>query len=145
MAYTIKYLGHDVMCDSPEEIRALLNQNGTQPKSTEAPVRHGLFGEEPATGITGFVTRLQGKPRELLRHLANGGMMSRTQLLQLLGVADQHEFGGFLITISKHAAGAKIGTPIERTTARQTGNGPREHHYKIREDIKAEVKAALNA
>jgi hypothetical protein len=145
MPYTIKYLGHDVMCDSPEEIRALLNQNGTQPKPATAGVRHTLFGEEPTTGVAGFVARLQGKPRELLRHIANGGTMSRTQLLQLLGVADQHEFGGFLITISKHAVGAEIGTPIERTKERQHGNGPREYHYKIRDDIKAEVKAALNA
>jgi hypothetical protein len=144
MAYTIKYLGHDVTCDTPEEIRALLNVNGTQPKPAPTGVRHTLFGDVPTTGVAGFIAKIQGKPRELLRHLANGGTMSRTQLLQLLGVTDEHEFGGFLITITKLAARANIGMVIERAN-RRVGNGPREYHYKIRDDVRVEVKAALNA
>ena len=70
--------------------------------------------------------------------------MSRTQLLQLLGTTDEHEFGGYLITVSKLAIGAAIGVVIERSKTRN-GNGPREYHYKIRDDIKTEVRAALNA
>jgi hypothetical protein len=144
MAFTVKYLGYDVLCDSPEDVRALLNQNGVEPKAAP-PVRHTLFGDVPTAGVAGFVAKLQGKPRELLSRIASAGTVPRDQLLQALGVTDQHAFGGLLITISKCAASAKIEAPIERNMVRMNGNGPRVYHYKIREDIKAEVKAALNA
>jgi hypothetical protein len=141
MAYTIKYLGYDVTCDSPEDLRALLNPNETPPKPAGHP---NLFGEEPATGVAGFVAKVQGKPRDLLRLIATGGTVSRERLFQSLGVSDPHEFGGLLITISKYAAGSGITAPIERTTERANGNGPRTYHYKIRESIKTEVKDALS-
>jgi hypothetical protein len=149
MAFTVKYLGHDVICDSPEDVRALLNQNGSgnsaKTGASVNAVRHTLFGDVPTTGVAGFVAKLQGKPRELLSRIASGGVVPRDQLVQALGVTDQHEFGGYLITISKCAASAKIEAPLERNMVRLNGNGPRVYHYKIRDDIKAEVKAALNA
>jgi hypothetical protein len=144
MAFTVKYLGHDVICDSPEDVRALLNQNGTQPKPA-AGVHHALFGDASTSGAAGFVAKLDGKPRELLRLIAVGGIVPRDQLLQSLGVTDPHEFGGFLITLHKRAASAGIDTPVERSMVRMNGNGERKYHYKIRDDIKADVKAALGA
>ena len=140
MAYTIKYLGYDVTCDSPEDLRALLNQNAP-PKPA---VHTNLFGEEPVTGVAGFVAKVQGKPRELLRLIATSGTVPRDRLLQTVGVLDPHKFGGLLITISKCAASAGIEAPIERSMVRLNGNGPRVYHYKIRDDIKAELKAALS-
>jgi hypothetical protein len=142
MAYTIKYLGYDVTCDSPEDLRALLNQNVTPSKPTVHP---NLLGEEPASGVVGFVAKLQGKPRELLRLIATGGTVPRDRLSQTVGVLDPHKFGGLLITISKCAASAGIEAPIERSMVRLNGNGPRVYHYKIRDDIKAELKVALSA
>jgi hypothetical protein len=141
MAYTIKYLGYDVTCDSPEDLRALLNSTGTPPKPAVHP---NLFGEEPATGVAGFVAKVQGKPRELLRIIATGGTVPRDRLSQAVGVLDPHKFGGLLITISKCAASAGIEAPIERSMVRLNGNGPRVYHYKIRDNIKAELKAALS-
>ena len=83
-------------------------------------------------------------PRELLNHIANSGKISRERLVQMLGVSDPHKFAGFLITISKCAAGSGIEAPIERTSERANSNGRRTYHYKIRENIKSEVKTALS-
>jgi hypothetical protein len=143
MAYTIKYLGYEVTCDSPEEIRALVNQNGSHPKPL--PVQVNLPGTVPQTGVSGFVAKLEGKPRELLRLIATSGNVPRDNLSASIGITDPHKFGGLLISISKCALSAGIEAPVERTMVRSNGNGPRVYHYKIRDGIKAEVKAALNA
>jgi hypothetical protein len=136
VAYTIKYLGYDVACDSPEELRALLGQNGIQPNKTP-------LGKEVGSGVASFIAKLQGKPRELLRLIAAGGTVPRDRLAQAVGVSDPHKFGGLLITISKCATGSGIDSPIERITERNNGNEPRTYQYKIRDVIKAEVKEAL--
>jgi|ERR1022692_2249726 hypothetical protein len=146
MAYTIKYHGYDVACDSPEELRALLGDlNGSQPKPANPsnPAQAPLWGA-PASGISSMVAKIDGKPRELLCFISNNGTVPRERLFQAVGLSDPHKLGGLLISLSKYAQSAGVDPLIERITERVNGNGPRTYHYKIRENAKAEVKEALS-
>ena len=140
MAYKIKYSGYDVECETVEDLRALLNQNGAKPPT---PAQGVPGTEQDKTVVTGLVAKLRDEQRELLRVIATKGIITRQDLRQAVGVSDPHDFAGLLIGISKSAAGAGIDSPIKKITERVNGRGPRIYKYKIRDDVKAEVKAAL--
>src|SRR5882724_2739860 len=143
MAYTVKYHGYDVACDTAEDLRMLLNENGNKPlktavQSSNGSVEHG----ETTTVVSGLVAKLRDEQRQVLRIIAKG-TISRQDLREAVGVTDPHEFAGLLIGISKSAAGSGIESPIKKLTERVNGRGPRVYKYKTRDDVKAEVKAAL--
>lgn len=147
MAYKINYHGFDVTCETVADLRALVGQNGngqlkstTQTQTSFAPVeKHG----EPS-GIGGLVGKLPKELRNLLRFVAQAhGTIPRDRLREMVGVSDTHKFAGMLISISKFADGAGVESPLERVTVRENGSGPRVYHYKIQDDVKAEVKEAL--
>jgi hypothetical protein len=150
MAYTIKYHGHEVACDTPEDVRALLDIKAEKEPKLEAGKKntanghHGPQGDgEPKTVISELVTKLRPEQRSLLRIVATNGTVSREDLIRQAGVSDAREFAGLLIGISKSAAGSGIDSPIKKLTERASGRGPRFYKYKIRDDVKGEIKAAL--
>jgi len=144
MAYTIKYQGYDVTCDTVADLQALVSQNGNDNGKVAKESHIKPTHEEPPTALADVVGRLRKEQRDLLRHIASNGTVPRDRLFQVAGVSDPREFAGLLIGISKTCTWAKIESPIEKITARANGNGPREYHYKIRDDMKADVKAALS-
>jgi hypothetical protein len=147
MAYTVKYQGYEVSCDTVDDLRALLNANGaSQPKTaTSATIQDSsVHGGKMLTGVSGLVAKLKKEQRDLLRHVATNGKVTRERLRQLVGVPDPHQFAGILISISKSAAGAGMKSPIETIDERENGNGPRAYQYKIRDEVKTEVKEALS-
>jgi hypothetical protein len=145
MAYKIKYHGYDVLCDTVDEIRALVNENGaSSPKPNPAkPFVAQLQGGSASSALAGFVAKLNKEQQNLLRHVATSGRVKRERLRELVGVSDPHQFAGILISISKSAVGSGMKSPIEILHERENGNGPRSYQYKIRDDIKTAVKEAL--
>lgn len=144
MAYTVKYRGYDVSCETVDDLRALVSDNGTsQPKAVIKD--SAVHGGKALADVSGLVAKLKKEQRDLLRHIVNNGKVTRERLRQLVGVPDTHRFAGMLISISKSAAGSGMESPIEMLYERENRNGPRTYQYKIRDDIKAEVKEALSA
>ena len=139
MPYTIKYHGYDVTCDTAEDLRVLVSQNGGKRAKISTPKGGG-----GGTGIAALVAKLQREQRDLLRFVSNNGVVPRDRLIQMLGAIDARQFAGLLIGISKSAAGCGMESPIEKLTERMDGRGPRVYRYKIRDDVKAEVKEALS-
>jgi hypothetical protein len=145
MAYTVKYHGYEVTCDTPADLRALLNENGNQPKAGSLDIHvQSAPGSGKAMTMVGFVAKLQKEQRELLRCVAVNGPISRDRLRSLVGVSDTHQFAGILIGIRKFASGAGIKSPIEIDYVRENGRGPRTYQYKVRANMKEEVKEALS-
>src|SRR5713226_1384252 len=149
MAYTIKYHGYEVACDTVDDLRALVNQNGD--KRGQTGQGDASFSREPrvsqgeaARAVAGLVAKLPKEQRDLLRAIATNGVVSRDRLRQLLGISDTHKCAGLLIGISKSAVGAGIESPIEKQTVRIDGRGPRVYQYGIRDGVKSEVKEALS-
>jgi hypothetical protein len=148
MAYTVKYRGYDVACETVDDLRALVSENGaSQPKTaTRATIQDSSEHDgKVLEDITGLVAKLKKEQRDLLRHIATSGRVTRDTLRRLVGVSDPHQFAGILIGISKSAAGSGIESPIEILHERENGRGRRIYHYKIRDEVKAEVKEALKA
>ena len=143
MAYTIKYHGYDVKCDTVEEVQALL---GANKPTAAAPNNQRTLQLQPATNSVGtLVGKLSKEQRELLRHIVNeGGAVTRQRLRELVGVGDPHQFAGILIGISKFAQNMGMDSPVASTFERENSTGPRVYQYKIRPSMKAEVKEALN-
>ena len=82
--------------------------------------------------------------RDLLRFVATTpAPVPRDRLRDLVGVKDTHKFAGLMIGISKFAQHAGLTSPLESIHERENGQGPRVYHYKIRDDVKTEVKEAL--
>jgi hypothetical protein len=146
MAYTIKYHGYEVACDTVDDLRALVNENGNQAKSDkDNPAHAGHGGQGKSTDIAGFVAKLQKEQRELLRCVAVSGPISRDRLRSQVGVNDTHKFAGILIGIRKFASGAGVKSPIEILYERENGRGPRTYQYRVRANIKEEIKEALSS
>ena len=144
MAYKVKYNGYEVECETAEDLRTLLNLNVDKPPLTTDKRGNGRVDQgETTTVVSGLVAKLKDEQRDLLRAIAAKGIVTRQELRQAVGVSDPHEFAGLLIGITKSAAGSGIESPIKKLTERVNGRGPRIYKYKIRDDIKAEVKAAL--
>ena len=141
MAYTIKYQGYDVTCDTVAEVRALLSENGNKPQSI--PTQDNAILSDGASKMDVLVSKLQKEQRDLLKHVVSHGMLTRDKLRQMVGITDPHKFAGVLISISKSAAGSGIKTPVESMFERENGSGPRVYQYKIRNAVKAELKEAL--
>ncbi len=145
MPYNIKYHGYDVVCDTVNDLRALVNENGASPSKASTPkLAVARLRSDNATGVAGLVNKLKKEQRDLLRHIAVNGKVKRERLRQLIGVSDPHQFAGILISISKSAAGSGMESPIEILHERENGNGPRTYQYKIRDAVKEEVKEALS-
>lgn len=145
MAYTIKYHGYEVACDTVADLQALVDLNGDKPPKASVQVGITQTGRDEAlTGMAGMIAKLRKEQRELLRSIAANGIVQRDRLVQLAGTSDPHQFAGLLIGISKTAAGAGMESPIEKLTARINGRGPRVYQYKIKDDVKADVKEALS-
>ncbi len=140
MAYTVKYHGYDVSCETVEDVRALLKEAGT-PTMLE-PTAHA--NGAPRGAIAGLLGKLRSDQLQLVRALSDNGTVAREKLMQMVNISDAHQFGGLLIGISKSASGSGIDSPVETTEERLNGNGPRSYHYKIKDGVKAEVKAALS-
>jgi len=145
MAYKVKYEGYEVECDTVEDLRALLNQNGAKSPRPTVESSNGSNGQADRDErvVSGLVGKLRDEQRELLRIISTKGTITRQDLCQAVGVSDPHEFAGLLIGITKSAAGSGIESPIKKITERANGRGPRIYKYKIRDDVRGEVKAAL--
>jgi hypothetical protein len=143
MAYTVKYNGYDVICNSVEDVKALLNDNGVRVDTPVAPRVAAPVSNHPS-GVTALIGKLHPDQRELVRVVSDGGVIPRERVMQILGVTDARNFAGRLIGITKSAAGSGIPSPIEKVEQRMNGNGPRTYNYKIKDNVRAEVKAALS-
>jgi hypothetical protein len=143
MAYTIKYNGYDVECDTDADVRALLDKTpqSVHPKTSRTTTP---TGQRKNTGMDALVAKLSDEQRELLRYVANHGRVARERLRQMVKVENPRQFAGLLIGISKSAAGSGMESPIESSAERENGRGPRVYHYKIRDSVKTEVKEALS-
>lgn len=146
MAYTVKYNGYDVSCDTVDDLRALLGTNGNgQPKVASVGTEVSPVHASKMIGVSALVSKLKLEQRNLLRHVSDRERVTRERLRQLVGVADVHQFAGILIGISKTFSGGGMKSPIEAIEERENGNGPRTYQYKIRNEVRAEVKEALTA
>jgi hypothetical protein len=144
MAYKVNFNGYDIECDSADDLLALLSKNGDKaPKVPDAQQRATVAGRS-ATPMAELITKLRKEQRDLLRMISVNGPIARESLLKMAGSPGHHEFAGLLIGITKSAAGTGIESPIEKLTERINGRGPRVYQYKIKDDVKAEVKEALS-
>src|SRR5271157_3799938 len=147
MAYTIKYHGFDVVCETVADLRALVSQNGSEGTKAARPARPAPANESVAnerTGMAALIARMPKEYQELLRFVVTAhAPVSRDRLRELVGVKDTHKFAGLLIGISKFAEHAKLTSPLESLWERHNGTGERTYHYKIRDEVQAEVKEAL--
>jgi hypothetical protein len=142
MAYTVNYHGFEVKCDTAADLLALVNGNGSNAKAAtkEAPTAT----QAPARAeVAKFITKLQKEQRALLHHLATQGTVSRDRLREMVGISDTHQFAGILIGIRKSASGAGISSPVEILYERESGRGPRTYQYRLKGNLKADLKEAL--
>lgn len=146
MAYTVKYHGYEVSCDTADDLRALLSSNGNgQPKTGKVAIHDSALHDGKAlVDVAAFVGKLRNEQRDLLRYVATNGKITRERLRQLVGISDPHQFAGILISISKIAAGVGMKSPIETVDERENGNGPRTYQYQLRDEVRAEVRKALS-
>jgi hypothetical protein len=144
MAYTVKYHGYEVACDTVDDVRALLEPSETKlvrrPSGAEPPPPFQPNGSQK---IPELVRKLRTEQRGLIKIVSDAGAIERGALMNALKITNFHRLSGMLIGITKSATGCGIQSPIEVVESRLNGNGPRSYNYQIKDSVKAEVKSAL--
>jgi hypothetical protein len=142
MAFHVTILGHDVTCDTADEVVAVL-----QASTTTASVSGKKAPEKriPRT-IRGWVKHAPSKQRELLKALAASHPVSISDGLikQQLGLESNRKIAGLMGGLAKAAkrSGLEFGSLIAKQSTRN-GNGERHYSYGISPDVIAEVKEGL--
>ena len=140
MPYKTSFHGHEVICDTVEELSALL-----------APTRrrHASPGHSekrtPRT-VKGWAKSIEGKPRKALEVLASSHPEPLTddQIKEKLELESNRKIAGIMGSLSKSAK--KTGLPFDILIVKEAtrnGNGERHYKYGIGPTMIVEVKQGL--
>ena len=134
MAYSISFLGTKVVCDTPDEVRALLAGNGKTSTGAVQLSALGLDGDERATVIVGLPTTQRG----FLDLLANSGEVSDAQARDALHLEDNKGLAGVRAAIAKRFKNAGLADPVHME--KRFKGGARSYRYRLGADDAQLVK-----
>ncbi len=152
MAYRIRIGEYEILCDSVDEVRALvrpapqqIQRSDDQHSKNTITERHQPRQQalEQHKQICKLVRSLKDGQRQLIRLLADSVEPVTDETLRVeLKLDDNKALAGVLSGISKRTKAAGL-EPIIVKTSHRNGSGERQYEYRIAPSLLNEVKAGL--